>query len=184
MARNSAWSRHMMGVMILVNSDAYHYYEYGCQYARDAELLMDASSLCGFNVSGFTDHSLENSTASPITTDEAGNIPKSTGPQPTLFFALGHALELLLKSFLICKDYSEMACRRDIGHNLNKALKEAKSKGLVISSENLIHKFSDAHYKLSYRYPKEPNLEFVPADSLLIAVKELISKIKSELEID
>jgi HEPN domain-containing protein len=93
---------------------------------------------------------------------------------PTYFLAF-QALELYLKSFLIRRRATVDHVRRRIGHDLQRALKEAKAKGLNIpiqpSVEALVMKMSEYYKSREFQY-KGINGQWtvMPPDALIFFV--------------
>lgn len=67
---------------------------------------------------------------------EAGGVVadnKKTCISAPAYYLYAHALELILKSFLRCKEVTVERLRsRDLGHDLYEILKEARQKGLEV----------------------------------------------------
>src|ERR1700722_15478820 len=61
-----------------------------------------------------------------------GRVTKRSGPDWTRYFLLSQSIELALKAFLALHGKTAKELRKKFGHNLNKLLKEAIKRGLVL----------------------------------------------------
>lgn len=90
------------------------------------------------------------------------------------YFLVGHAAELLLKSFLFSHGDTIDDLRKRYGHDLGRLVKRARIRGLpeiVITTE--IQKFSGAYNKKRMEYRKRTMLQLPPLDLLFDEVVRL-----------
>jgi hypothetical protein len=79
----------------------------------------------------------------------------SPGTNQPAYFLMCHALELMLKAYIMARggSYEEVV---DLGHDLQKAHARAESLGLPVEGEQtpiLIQRLSEFHEALLFRYP-------------------------------
>lgn len=90
------------------------------------------------------------------------------------FYLVGHAAELLLKSFLFKHGDTIEDLRKRYGHDLKLLVKRARLKGLVssISTEHIL-KFASIYTRKRTEYRQTRELRFPPLDLLLREVQFL-----------
>jgi hypothetical protein len=114
-------------------------------------------------------------------------LPSLNGPNWPKYFLFTHSIELVIKSFLIRSGVEFAEIQNKFGHNIEKLLCEAQSKGLqlpdkIASEILLLHEIHSKHWA---RYPKfnsKPVFvieEFeASADALFSFVSQYIFQVK------
>lgn len=101
-----------------------------------------------------------------------------------IFYLLGHASELALKSFLFRKGCS-ITDIKSIGHNLDELCDEAKRRGLGKEVPLLQIRFlSDSYCSKGLEYRKRTKVEHPNRDELLSEVKSLVGWVFGNLSED
>lgn len=165
-----------------MNKDVAHsFYNTALSYSEDAKILLEYRGIDGFNCSSYTDsgdiiHKVN------VTCETKKNHP-STGPTGSLHFALGHAIELLLKVILIRKGFPSEDLKR-IGHDLKKATQSISDLGIHVPNKEIIISFSKIHKGLVYRYPEKSRLEFHDPHLLLQTIAKLSKLVNSQKLLD
>lgn len=110
-----------------------------------------------------------------------------------LFYLLGYSVELSLKAFILCKDYSE-EIKNEIkdparGHDLEYLLNKSKEKGLIFLKSNeikLICKLNKYYEDSGFRYYEDnkskETLFFLMKPQDIKDYIDIIDKIHDELE--
>jgi HEPN domain-containing protein len=108
-----------------------------------------------------------------------GRVTKRRGPDWTRYFLLSQSIELALKAFLALHGKASKELRKKFGHNLNKLLKEATKRGLVLgrSARRNIELLEEAHNNHWARYPKEDDED----DGPVVLIDEEFEKTATEL---
>ncbi len=89
------------------------------------------------------------------------------GDAREICYAIAISTELVLKAFLVAQGWNDDRCRRDVGHDLEKALAFAKAAGLKATAE-----LDDVVRVLNAYYPKHAFDSFVvPADNVAFPAK-------------
>jgi hypothetical protein len=73
------------------------------------------------------------------------------------YFLFCHSIEVGLKAFVLCVGETEERLRIDFGHNIARLLREAKSRGLGITDDEvrLLSYFDEPHQNYWSRYPRD-----------------------------
>jgi hypothetical protein len=115
-------------------------------------------------------HVLTNATATPP-------------PDWPRYFLLSHSIELALKAFLAIHGKTSMELRKEFGHDLNKLLKEAEKRGLVIKARfrvdiALLEKTHNNHWA---RYPNEDSKPVVVIEEFEKTAFELLEQVRNAI---
>lgn len=154
-----------------MNKDlAYSFYNTALSYSEDAKILLKFRGIDSFNCSSFIDDG--EITHKVNVTCETMKYHPATGPTGSLHFALGHAIELLLKVILMQNDCPLENLKR-VGHNLKKATQLISELGIYVPDKEIIISFSKIHNGLVYRYPQKSRLEFHDPHLLLETIEKL-----------
>lgn len=98
------------------------------------------------------------------------------------YFLLSHSIELALKAFLALHDKTSVELRdpKKFGHDLNKLLKEAMKRGLVIGprAHKDIARLEKAHNNHWARYPKEDSTPIVIIEEFEDTASELLKQVR------
>lgn len=143
---------------------------FASNFLADARRIA-AGGLHSFNASSWTDTGSFSQTVTLATDEPRPHL--ASGLHSTAYFALGHAIELFLKSFLLRKGSSEKILKDELGHDLRKAMALAEKHGLRFGYANEIAKFSEYHRRLLFRYPQEPLVSVPPVEDLISLATEL-----------
>jgi hypothetical protein len=151
---------------------------FASSFLSDAKYIA-ARGWDSFNITSVTDTGgfLQHAT---LATDDEPPLPGS-GIHSTAYFAVGHAIELFLKSFLLAHGLSEKRLWKELGHDLAKAAELARQFGLRLRSPERIVKFSEYHQRQLFRYPREPLLVIPSLVDLITIAEELEELIKDTL---
>jgi hypothetical protein len=98
--------------------------------------------------------------------------PITTNYSSVIYYLLGHAAELSLKSFLY-KDGESIKSLMEVGHNLSCLIELAQGKGLNINGLESIFELSRVYKDKGLEYRKLRNTYFPPQSQLLKDVEEL-----------
>ena len=142
------------------------FYSVASKYVDEAKIIFAhvGPGLPKENISSYTDNGV-NYSWSQI--DETHPTYSDTG---SLYFILGHAIELYLKTLLIIEG-NDSAVLKKIGHNLEKAIASLKSNELTDTCRHVIDAFSEQHANLVYRYPEHPQ-NTIPIPEVLFEVAD------------
>jgi hypothetical protein len=157
-------------------SEAFEFF--ASSFLADAKCIA-AKGFQSFNVSSVTDRGSFLQTVTLITDED--EIHPATGVHSTAYFALGHAIELFLKSFLLRKGLSEKKLADDLGHDLKKAMTVSQQHGLRYCYAQRVCDFSDYHRRHLFRYPLERLINVPPVEDLIVIADELEKAIKMEI---
>jgi hypothetical protein len=96
-------------------------------------------------------------------------------------FMRSHAIELLLKAFLLARGWSLKRCKDELGHDLCGAMKKAEEAGLVLTNETkgVIQTLSPLHLDYTFRYRPQNPYSFPNATMATRAVDELFGQVHS-----
>ena len=95
------------------------------------------------------------------------------------YFLRSHAIELLLKAFLLANGWTVKQCWEKLGHQLGKAMHEAEAVGLVLSDEtkSVVRTLSPRHEDYTFRYRPDRPYAFPNATVATRAVAELFERV-------
>jgi hypothetical protein len=96
-----------------------------------------------------------------------------------IYFMRSHAIELLLKAFLLAAEWKLARCKSELGHDLGKAMDEAAKAGLVLSEEtkSVIRTLSPLHADYTFRYRPMKSYSFPNMSVATAALDELFEKV-------
>lgn len=146
------------------------YLIFASNFLADAKCVA-ANGLHSFNVTSWTDTGSFTQTVNLSIDDPNPHI--ASGLHSTAYFAVGHAIELLLKAFLLGKGLSEKVLEKDLRHDLKKAVALSEAHGLRFAYTKQVVEFSEYHRRLLFRYPKEPLTKMPPVEDLIMLTTEL-----------
>jgi hypothetical protein len=151
---------------------------FASSFLSDAKYIA-ARGWASFNITSVTDTGgfLHHAT---LATDGEPPLPGS-GIHSTAYFAVGHAIELFLKSFLLARGLSEERIRKELRHDLAKAAKLVTQFGLRLPSPGRIVEFSEYHRRQLFRYPLEPLLVIPSLVDLITIAEELEELVRDTL---
>lgn len=154
------------------------YVFFASSFLRDARCVA-ANGLSSFNVSSWSDEGSFQQTVTPMVYGLDDH--PATGLHSTAYFAVGHAIELFLKAFLLARGVSETELKNVVGHDLKEAINRARQTGLHFAFSNELAAFSDYHNKGLFRYPQGKREKAPPIDDLIMAATNLELVVKRKL---
>jgi HEPN domain-containing protein len=110
--------------------------------------------------------------------------PNALPPSWPRYFLLSHSIELTLKAFLAVHGKTSEELRKKFGHDLNKLLKEATNRGLVLGPDARkdIALLEIAHNNHWARYPNEDSKPVVVIEEFEKTAFELLEQVRSAIQ--
>lgn len=162
--------QHGVTQMSLERSQAY------VAFAEDYLSAAEKVGITTFNVSSWTTDSGSSTLSASFIDGENASHP-SSGFLGVYFFCIGHAVELLLKAFLLRKGLETTDLRR-LGHNINNLVGECKDRGIVVDGIDNLRILGDYHRQHVFRYPDDPRPDAPNAAIVNPAVQNLLSALR------
>lgn len=145
------------------------YFFFATVFLEDARCVAK-NGVATYNVSSVVDMGYCSQVVNALSGSEGH---PADGLHSTAYFAVGHAMELFLKTYLLSKGWTEEDLRKRIGHDLAEAVAECEKLGLSFSLSSYIPEFSDYHKRHLFRYPQGPRLRMASIEDLIDLAEKL-----------